>query len=273
MLPSTVKQFQKGKFDARSKEWDKRFVYLPFWVAFERETLARWIEEVEEESVVLDVGCGTGRSIIPLARRACRVVGLDISKHMLMLAKRKATSKRCFSKVDLVVGDSEAMPFVDASFGAIASCGLLSCLPRPYIALDEMLRVSKKNGLLFAFELNGYRFETCQELYASLLPRKLLFFKAKKKNSEKITLDIPCRLFVEEIERFMVERGAKAKVSTKVLVFLPLRARRLQSLFHRNYALSRLWLSLDRGLEKIPSLKKRGKYLVLDARKRIAQHA
>jgi SAM-dependent methyltransferase len=41
-------------------------------------------------NTVLDAGCGTGRVAIELARRGCRVVGLDIDPLMLNRAKEKA---------------------------------------------------------------------------------------------------------------------------------------------------------------------------------------
>lgn len=39
---------------------------------------------------ILDVGCGTGRHSIELAKRGCQVTGLDLSSGMLAVAKRNA---------------------------------------------------------------------------------------------------------------------------------------------------------------------------------------
>src|SRR5258706_9195569 len=39
--------------------------------------------------VVLDLGCGSGESTVPLAKRGARVIGMDISPDLIELAKRR----------------------------------------------------------------------------------------------------------------------------------------------------------------------------------------
>ena len=43
---------------------------------------------------VLEVACGTGRITLPIARAGLDVTGLDVSRPMLELARRKAEAER-----------------------------------------------------------------------------------------------------------------------------------------------------------------------------------
>jgi len=58
-------------------------------------------------SPVLEVGCGTGRVIIPLAREGIRVVGVDLSSHMLAIARRKIDDEAAEvrERIELQQGD------------------------------------------------------------------------------------------------------------------------------------------------------------------------
>ena len=54
-------------------------------------------------STVLEIGCGTGRTAIPLAENGCRVIGVDLHEGMLELARRKAKAKNV--EVQWIAGD------------------------------------------------------------------------------------------------------------------------------------------------------------------------
>ena len=56
---------------------------------------------------VLEVGCGTGRVLIPTARAGVEITGLDLSPHMLAVCRErlKAEAKDVRSRVRLVKGD------------------------------------------------------------------------------------------------------------------------------------------------------------------------
>ena len=58
-------------------------------------------------SPVLELGCGTGRILFPVAQAGIEIVGLDASRHMLAIAENKLTAsppdvRRC---VRLIAGD------------------------------------------------------------------------------------------------------------------------------------------------------------------------
>jgi 2-polyprenyl-3-methyl-5-hydroxy-6-metoxy-1,4-benzoquinol methylase len=75
----------KKKFDARAGHYDNPLT------AFIGERELRAIRRlVSPGSIVLDYGCGTGRTTLDLLRRGCRVTGFDISTGMLAIASAKA---------------------------------------------------------------------------------------------------------------------------------------------------------------------------------------
>lgn len=71
-------------------------------------------------SRVLELGVGTGRIAIPLAKAGCRVVGVDLSAHMLA-ALAQHVSQDGIDGIDLAQSDITALPFRKNTFdGAIA---------------------------------------------------------------------------------------------------------------------------------------------------------
>jgi SAM-dependent methyltransferase len=58
---------------------------------------------------VLEVGCGTGRVLLPLAQAGVRVTGVDVSAAMLARARAKLAAARLLERVRLVEADAQAM--------------------------------------------------------------------------------------------------------------------------------------------------------------------
>jgi SAM-dependent methyltransferase len=56
-------------------------------------------------SPVLELACGTGRVLLPLARQGYRVTGVDISPAMLEVARRKVAAEGLADRITLVEGD------------------------------------------------------------------------------------------------------------------------------------------------------------------------
>jgi SAM-dependent methyltransferase len=81
------------------------YAYVPTWG--ERD-LPLWLALAGESTgPVLEVACGTGRVVLPLARAGWQVTGLDISPHMLAVARRKLEKENpeVQSRIRLVEGD------------------------------------------------------------------------------------------------------------------------------------------------------------------------
>ena len=109
-----------------------------------------------ERAPVLELGCGTGRLLMPVARAGIRVVGIDRSDPMLARAVVRARNVSRHDRPPVVRGDIRALPYASHAFGAVfAPYGLLQSLlvDRDVAAtLAEATRVLKPGGL-FAVDL------------------------------------------------------------------------------------------------------------------------
>jgi SAM-dependent methyltransferase len=115
---------------------------LPFW----RRLLVR------ERAPVLELGCGTGRLIVPLARDGVRMTGIDRSTPMLERARNRARRLPRSRRPRLARGDIRHLPFPSACFGVVmAPYGLLQSLIDDAdlsSAMTEIARVLRPGGLL-----------------------------------------------------------------------------------------------------------------------------
>lgn len=78
---------------------------------------------------VLELGCGTGRIVMPVAKAGATVVGIDRSAPMLDRARARVKRARLGSRVQLVRGDIRLLPFPDRTFPLVmAPYGILQSL-------------------------------------------------------------------------------------------------------------------------------------------------
>ena len=123
-------------------------LYTNTWIMtvkaiIELSELANW-----KKKTVLEVGCGYGRIIIGLKKFLpdLKIVGVDIVKELLGLAKIIVTKEANEEDVTLGVGDAESLPFKDNTFDAVFSVRVLQYVPNPLVAVNEFKRVVKNNG-------------------------------------------------------------------------------------------------------------------------------
>lgn len=98
---------------------------------------------------VLDVGTGTGRVALALARRGLTVTGIDISEAMIAAAKENAVGLGL--QAEFVVGDAAALPFSTGAFAAsLYLCNGIGHLDRDTMArcLRELRRVTRTDGVV-----------------------------------------------------------------------------------------------------------------------------
>ncbi len=106
---------------------------------------------VHQGALVLDVASGTGESACYLARRFnCRLLGLDVSDHMVRRARRKAKEQGLSAA--FIIGDAHHLPFAPNVFGAVIS-ECTTCLLEKEAALREMARVAESQGFVGIHDL------------------------------------------------------------------------------------------------------------------------
>lgn len=139
--------------------WDD---YAPYYDWENRQTVGRrdiafWQRmAAPHQEPILELGCGTGRVALPLARRGSMVVGIDRSASMLARARMRVRRARLQSRVRLIRGDIRHLPFPDRSFPLVmAPYGILQSLLDERLLRDtltEVRRVLSRHGL-FGLEL------------------------------------------------------------------------------------------------------------------------
>lgn len=104
---------------------------------------------------VLDVATGTADLAIDIARRHpdATVVGLDPSRGMLAVGDTKLARRGLASRVSLVVGDAQALPYEAASFDAATIAFGIRNVPDRALGLRELARVVKPGGRVAVLEL------------------------------------------------------------------------------------------------------------------------
>jgi demethylmenaquinone methyltransferase/2-methoxy-6-polyprenyl-1,4-benzoquinol methylase len=106
------------------------------------------------EDRALDVATGTGMVAEALVRRyGCRVVALDQSPEMLGQATaRLRASPELASRIELVRGEAESLPFADGEFDHLTFTYLLRYVDDPAATLRELARVVKPGGTMASVE-------------------------------------------------------------------------------------------------------------------------
>jgi len=108
--------------------------------------LARRVaEELSPESRILEIAPGPGYFAIELAKLGnFRIVGIDISKTFVEIARRNAVEAGV--EVDFHLGDAAQMPFENETFDFLFCRAAFKNFAKPLGALNEMHRVLKAGG-------------------------------------------------------------------------------------------------------------------------------
>lgn len=107
----------------------------------QEQQIAAFLAPIEGRRI-LDVGTGTGRAAIALAKRGAVVTGVDASAEMLEVAARRA--EEAHTRVSFVRGDAHRLDFPDRAFDAVVCLRVLMHTPDWRASLGELCRVASQ---------------------------------------------------------------------------------------------------------------------------------
>jgi len=138
---------------------------------------------------ILDLACGTATAAVAMAFDGYRVVGLDLSREMLLEGRKRADD----AEIPLLRADMQALPFADASFDLItayydavnylAEAGGLEAM------LAETARVVKPGGLVVFDWLTIFAMQQDWDglCRAEASARRAMIWEANWSQAEKIS--------------------------------------------------------------------------------------
>ncbi|RXP54091.1 bifunctional demethylmenaquinone methyltransferase/2-methoxy-6-polyprenyl-1,4-benzoquinol methylase UbiE [Lutibacter sp. HS1-25] len=140
-------------FDTISKEYDSLNRVISFGIDIKWRNKVVEIVGKTNPKTVLDIATGTGDLAINLTKTsASKIVGLDISDGMLSVGRKKIEKLNLNSKIEMVLADSEKIPFEEASFDAITVAFGVRNFENLEKGLQEIYRVLKPGGTFVVLE-------------------------------------------------------------------------------------------------------------------------
>jgi len=190
----------------------------------------------DEGGSALEVGCGSARLLLMLARLGWKTTGIDFTSSALELARERFKAD-ALSAV-WIRADCHRLPFPDGVYDLVASTGLLEHFADPGPILSEMLRVLRPGGVF----------------YSDIVPRKFSLLRALDGLGDGAGSDeiFERRFSRREIEQFMSQFPALRDVRVSPAgVFLPrkLFSKRIAFLHRNEYGINRRLSTLCKRLD------------------------
>ncbi len=158
----TRRKSAEGYFETIAPKWDEiRSHYVS--EADVEQAIVTALGDQDFDTLV-DLGTGSGRMLTLLAPRARQAIGLDLSQHMLNIARSKAFDA-ALQGVDFRHGDIYDTRLADASADLVIVHQVLHFLSDPARAVAEAARLLKPGGRLLIADFAHHELEIMREQY------------------------------------------------------------------------------------------------------------
>lgn len=131
--------YQKwAEFYDRDSKWNVA-------IQAERGLIIEFLRPTKKDEI-LEIGCGSGRLTLPIARKCRKITGVDSSEAMLDVARRKAKRR---TNIELLKLDArKTLPFEDSSFDKVVCPLVLNHIEDIDKFFRSANRVMKRGGIL-----------------------------------------------------------------------------------------------------------------------------
>jgi ubiquinone/menaquinone biosynthesis C-methylase UbiE len=148
--PISEVEIQRSYYRDTAQVYDQLHVHEKDVHYFALTFMMSALEFLEAKSV-LDIGSGTGRTVIYLNEKcpSRKIVGVEPVEELRQIGYSKGLSPS-----QLLEGDALSLPFDDNSFDVVCCSGVLHHIKTPRLAIKEMLRVSRK--AIFISDSNNF---------------------------------------------------------------------------------------------------------------------
>ena len=146
----------ESMFDSIAWRYDFLNHFLSFGIdRLWRRRVIKIISESYKSPDILDVATGTADlAIAAMKLNPSKITGIDISRKMLEIGNSKIQKNGFSGKIELILGDSENMPFKDNYFDvAMVAFGVRN-FSDPLKGLSEMNRVIRYGGMIIVLEFS-----------------------------------------------------------------------------------------------------------------------
>jgi ubiquinone/menaquinone biosynthesis C-methylase UbiE len=143
----------EGIYDPDVAEaFEKMNDFIPFKIL--RSKVISRIKKYNPRGLLVDVGCGSGRLLIQIAKKInnLNLIGVDVAKEMIGFANEHVKSYEFEDRIELREGSVEKLPLNDNSIDFIVSTLSLHHWENPIKAFEEFFRILKDDGILLIFD-------------------------------------------------------------------------------------------------------------------------
>jgi SAM-dependent methyltransferase len=155
-------------FTDEAEGYERDVVRSPFYQALDDLTVHRWGATLPANSIVLDIGAGTGRVALRLAERGHHVIALDLTEALLRQTQQKAAEAGL--TIDRVIADAENLPVVDGALDAVVAHGVLHHMTAPAAVIGHAGRALREGGRWFSLDPHRSPFRGVFDAAMRLVP-------------------------------------------------------------------------------------------------------
>lgn len=216
-------------YNEKSKTYDAQFdtLYFKVYDAITWKYLEPYVPTTPE-SLVLDAAGGTGKWAIPLGKKGCKVVLMDLSEGMLNVARKKIKDCDLEDRIVIRKGDITKLDYPTETFDLILCEHALFIFPNPEIVIKELVRVLKRNCPLIISAQNKYvmalgfvpeEFDKCIDM---LSDRYFFTLRLKNKQDERPGMIVHL-ITPDEFKKLLEKNGLRVEKIIGKCMTMPLR--------------------------------------------------